>query len=158
MPLFRTMTMATIIFALDRVSKWIVVEMMELERFHYLEVFPGYISFVMAWNEGINFGLFGAGDDFTKYFLITLAFAIIIGLTIWVRNKPGWLVPLSVGAIIGGALGNVLDRFLYGAVADFLNVTCCGLNNPFAFNVADVGIFLGAFSLILFADPKHKKT
>lgn len=157
MPLFRTMTMATLIFALDRVSKWIVVEVMELERLHYIEVAPGFISFVMAWNEGVNFGLFGGDGNLTRYLLIGLALAIVIGLTFWVRNKPGWLVPLSVGAIIGGALGNVLDRFLYGAVADFLNVTCCGINNPFAFNVADVGIFLGAIILILFGDPKNKK-
>ncbi|MHA1127461.1 MAG: signal peptidase II [Alphaproteobacteria bacterium] len=157
MPLFRSMTIATIVFALDRISKWIVIEMMELERFHYLEVVPGYINFVMAWNEGINFGLFGDDSNFTRYLLIGLAFAIVVGLTFWVRNKPGWLVPFSVGAIIGGAMGNVLDRVLYGAVADFLNVTCCGFNNPFAFNIADIGIFLGAFTLILFADPKNKK-
>ena len=158
MSLFRTMSIATIIFSLDRISKWIVVEMMELERFHYLEVVPGYINFVMAWNEGVNFGLFGDEGNLTRYILIALALTIVVGLVIWVRNKPGWLVPLSVGAIIGGAMGNVLDRILYGAVADFLNVTCCGLNNPFAFNIADIGIFLGAFTLIIFADPKHKKT
>jgi signal peptidase II len=58
---------------------------------------------------------------------------------------------VSAGLLIGGALGNVVDRVLYGAVADFLNMSCCGIDNPFAFNVADVAIFVGAIGLVLFA-------
>ncbi len=157
MPLFRAMLMATIIFFADRITKWIVVEYMELSRRIYIEVYPPYLNFMMAWNEGINFGLFGSNNDFTRYLLIAIAFAIVIGLVFWVRNKEGWLVPLCVGAIIGGAMGNVLDRAVYGAVADFLNMSCCGIDNPFAFNIADIAIFAGAFGLIVFADPKRKR-
>jgi len=157
MPLFRAMLMATIIFFADRITKWIVVEYMELSRRIYIEVYPPYLNFMMAWNEGINFGLFGSNNDFTRYLLIAIAFAIVIGLVFWVRNKEGWLVPLCVGAIIGGAMGNVLDRVVYGAVADFLNMSCCGIDNPFAFNIADIAIFAGAFGLIVFADPKRKR-
>ena len=61
---------------------------------------------------------------------------------------------LSAGILIGGALGNGIDRVVWGAVADFLNVTCCGLVNPWAFNVADIAIFVGAFGLILTAGGK----
>ena len=57
---------------------------------------------------------------------------------------------MPAGLLIGGALGNVVDRVLYGAVADFLNMSCCGIENPFAFNVADVAIFAGAIGLVLF--------
>ncbi len=156
MPLFRTLVMATFVFFIDRVSKWIVIEFLDLPRRIYIEVYPPYINFMMAWNEGINFGLFGSSNDFTRYFLIALALAIVVGLVFWVRNKEGWLVPLCVGAIIGGAMGNVLDRVVYGAVADFLNMSCCGYINPYAFNIADIAIFAGAFCLIIFADPKHK--
>jgi signal peptidase II len=53
---------------------------------------------------------------------------------------------------VGGALGNVVDRLAYGAVADFLNMSCCGIDNPYAFNVADIAIFFGAVGLILFAE------
>lgn len=157
MPLFRTMLMATIVFFADRISKWIVVEYMDLSSRLYIEVYPPYLNFMMAWNEGVNFGLFGSNDDITRYFLIALAISIVVGLVFWVRNKHGWLVPLCVGAIIGGALGNVLDRVVYGAVADFLNMSCCGLRNPYAFNIADVAIFAGALGLIIFADPKQKQ-
>jgi signal peptidase II len=66
-----------------------------------------------------------------------------------VRNKRGWLLPLAAGAVVGGALGNALDRVIYGAVADFINMSCCGINNPSSFNIADALIFLGAFILFI---------
>ena len=58
---------------------------------------------------------------------------------------------LSGGLLVGGALGNVVDRVAYGAVADFLNMSCCGIENPYAFNVADIAIFAGALGLVIFA-------
>ncbi len=71
-------------------------------------------------------------------------------LLVWVRRSGGWATPIGVGAVVGGALGNVWDRVQWGAVADFLNMSCCGIDNPFAFNVADAAIFLGTAILILF--------
>lgn len=64
------------------------------------------------------------------------------------RDRPKLLVQLSAGMVIGGAVGNVIDRVVYGAVADFLNVSCCGWENPWSFNVADIAIFMGALGLI----------
>ncbi len=61
------------------------------------------------------------------------------------------------GLIVGGAIGNALDRVIFGAVADFLNMSCCGINNPYAFNVADIAIFFGAFGLVLFGDKAQNK-
>ena len=57
---------------------------------------------------------------------------------------------MAAGLLIGGAIGNVIDRLAYGAVADFLNMSCCGIENPFAFNVADISIFVGALGLVIF--------
>ena len=59
--------------------------------------------------------------------------------------------------IIGGALGNVWDRLQYGAVADFINMSCCGIRNPFAFNVADAAIFAGA-ALLLLSSRDHERS
>jgi signal peptidase II len=59
---------------------------------------------------------------------------------------------MAAAFLIGGAAGNVIDRLLYGAVADFLNMSCCGIDNPYAFNVADVAIFVGAVGLVLFTN------
>jgi signal peptidase II len=58
------------------------------------------------------------------------------------------------GLLIGGALGNAYDRIRYGAVVDFLNMSCCGIQNPYAFNVADIFIFVGAIGLAIFPQPK----
>jgi signal peptidase II len=68
------------------------------------------------------------------------------------REKSGRRAQVAAGLMIGGALGNVIDRILYGAVADFLNMSCCGIDNPYAFNVADVSIFFGLAGLVLFSD------
>jgi signal peptidase II len=68
----------------------------------------------------------------------------------WVRSNKDAAIRICVGLIIGGAIGNVIDRIIFGAVADFLNMSCCGVNNPFSFNLADIAIFLGAIGLIFF--------
>jgi len=56
--------------------------------------------------------------------------------------------------LVGGALGNVIDRLIYGAVADFINMSCCGINNPYAFNIADIAVFIGAFGMVIFSNDK----
>jgi len=72
----------------------------------------------------------------------------------WVRrSKFGPWSELSAGLLVGGALGNVVDRLAYGYVADFLNMTCCGIENPYSFNIADIAIFAGALGLVLFTNP-----
>ena len=71
------------------------------------------------------------------------------------REGGGRMMRISAGLLVGGALGNVVDRVLYGAVADFLNVSCCGIENPYAFNVADIAIFAGAVGLVLFGGDKR---
>lgn len=64
---------------------------------------------------------------------------------------------ISAGVLVGGALGNVIDRILHGAVADFLNMSCCGFTNPYAFNIADIAIFVGAVGLVVFTEEPRKK-
>jgi signal peptidase II len=85
-----------------------------------------------------------------RWVLIALALAISAWVWIWIRREGGGrLAQVSAGLLIGGALGNVIDRIVYGAVADFLNMSCCGIENPYAFNVADIAIFAGAIGLVL---------
>jgi signal peptidase II len=145
-------------FAVDQALKWLVVQYLDLIRRDLIEVWPPYLEFRMAWNTGINFGLFNTN----RWVLISVALAIAAWVLIWVwREKADWRAQISAGLLIGGALGNVLDRLVYGAVADFLNMSCCGIENPYAFNVADIAIFAGAFGLLLFTgkpQPKGRKT
>lgn len=142
---------AAVIFVLDQVTKVIVVHWLNLKELGSLDVLPPFVNFRMAWNRGINFGLFSGDSDWTRWILIAIAL-VIAGWVIWWlhREDEGWWAYLSGGLLVGGAVGNVIDRILYGAVADFLNMSCCGFENPWSFNVADISIFVGAFGLILF--------
>ncbi|WP_425071793.1 signal peptidase II [Sagittula sp. S175] len=143
------------IFLVDQVSKVWVVHLLDLKSVLRIEVIPPYLNFHMAWNYGINFGLLAGEAAATRWILISVALGIVLFVVVWMRREPpGKLGMISAGLLVGGALGNVVDRVLYGAVADFLNMSCCGFVNPFAFNVADIAIFAGAFGLVLFPSAK----
>jgi signal peptidase II len=146
-------------FSLDQASKLIVVQGLNLVERGVVEVLPPFLTFRMAWNRGINFGLFAHDADVMRWVLVVLALAISTWVFLWVRREsPDWRMQIAAGLLIGGAMGNVLDRIVYGAVADFLNMSCCGIENPYAFNVADIAVFAGALGLVLFSGgtPKHK--
>ena len=138
----------------DQLTKFAVVRWMNLREIGEIDVFPPYLNFRMAWNRGINFGLF----DTNRWVLIALALTICIWVIVWIsRQKHRRLAYFSAGLLIGGALGNIADRLIYGAVADFLNMSCCGFENPYSFNVSDIAVFAGAFGLIFFAgEPKTR--
>ncbi|QFU09873.1 Lipoprotein signal peptidase [Rhodobacteraceae bacterium THAF1] len=142
---------AGVTFALDQITKVFVLHVLGLMSRGVVDVVPPFLTFRMAWNQGINFGLFANSAETTRWILIAVALVISVWIAIWMhRERPGYWGQVSGGLLIGGALGNVIDRFVYGAVADFLNMTCCGIENPYSFNVADIAIFLGAVGLILF--------
>ena len=79
-----------------------------------------------------------------------ISFLICLGLYWWLRSSKDNVIRICGALIIGGALGNVIDRIIFGAVADFLNMSCCGFRNPFSFNVADIAIVIGAIGLIFY--------
>ena len=139
-------------FGIDQLSKLAVVHGLDLVNRHEIDVLPPLLNFRMAWNYGVNFGLLSHGSDLARWGLVALALAISAWVVWWMRRERGniW-AELSGGLLVGGALGNVIDRIAYGAVADFLNMSCCGIENPYAFNVADIAIFAGALGLVVFA-------
>ncbi len=139
----------------DQVSKWWVIERMALDQRLFIPVADPYLNFAMAWNRGVNFGLFGSESDVMRWALIALAVVICVVVWVWVqREGAGRWLQIGAGLMIGGALGNVIDRIRWGAVADFINMSCCGFHNPWSFNIADAAIFAGAFVLILFSGRK----
>lgn len=134
--------LAVVIFAVDRFTKWWIVDYMDLRNLGYIEAYPPYLNLIMAWNTGVNFGIPLGGP----MFLIGLSIAISLALVIWVWRRGSVTLALGAAFIVGGALGNAWDRAFYPeqAVADFINNSCCGFHNPFSYNVADIAIFAGA--------------
>jgi signal peptidase II len=156
----RVVAIATLVYLIDRATKFWVVEVLDLRTRGHIAVWDPWFNLSMAWNQGINFGLFDMGPRTGQWVLSGVALLICAVLLFWVRRRTAFVDALGVGMIIGGALGNVWDRFRYGAVADFLNFGVPGVRNPFAFNVADAAIFAGAAVLLLLArepvpDPRH---
>jgi signal peptidase II len=146
---------AIVVFVLDQLTKLFVVQYLDLKVLQTILVVDPYLNFRMAWNEGINFGI-GSGLDM-RWVLIGLALLISGWILWWMhRDRPGPAAQISAGLVLGGAIGNVIDRIIYGAVADFLNMSCCGFENPWSFNVADISIFVGAFGLIFLTGDAPK--
>lgn len=138
-------------FLVDQASKYFVVHSLGLSSRLAIDVFPPFLNFRYGENRGINFGLLDGDSDLTRWLLIALALVISGFVLWWVRNAQATRLGLvGAGFLVGGALANVLDRVIYGYVLDFLNMSCCGINNPFVFNLADVFIFLGAFLMVFF--------
>lgn len=157
MTLLRIGFVAWLALLLDQTSKYYVVWYLDLRNKLAIDVLPPILNFRMAWNEGINFGLFANDAGVMRWVLIALALFICAALLIWGRKFTGWWAAILLGLIVGGALGNVIDRVFHGAVVDFLNMSCCGINNPFAFNVADIWVFVGAIGLIIFSEKLPKR-
>ena len=107
-----------------------------------------YLDFILVFNTGISYGLFSGGGDFQKWILISLSILIIVFLLSLIRNESTILSKLGISFIIGGALGNVLDRFTYGAVVDFISLHAKGFS-WYIFNVADMFIVIGVILFIL---------
>jgi len=144
------------VFLLDQLTKYLVVHTLNLRQLGAIDVWPPFFNLRMAWNYGINFGLMAGDNPLTRWVLIAVAIVISGAVLWWVHSDPaGRWQKIAAGLLVGGALGNVVDRLIYGAVADFINLSCCGINNPFAFNIADIAVFIGAFGMVLLPSGKN---
>ena len=132
-------------FVLDQVTKWWILEKVVSSR-GAIHITP-FFNLVLGWNRGISFGMLGA-HDLPPWILALFSGSIAAGLIIWLLRTRDRMVATGLALIIGGALGNALDRLRHGAVTDFLDFHLAGWHWP-AFNFADVGIVCGAGLLIL---------
>ncbi len=131
----------------DQGSKWALLELVGLRQnprdIHILSVF----DIVMWWNHGTSFSLFRTGAAWGPYAFSIAALAIIGLLVLWLSRIASPILAAAIGAVIGGALGNVVDRLRFGAVADFFYAHIGNYGWP-AFNVADSLIVLGIGVLV----------
>ena len=146
-----------IIFILiDQISKWFILEQLDLDIIGSYDVYSPFLTLKMGWNTGINFGLFSESYFSMRWILVAISLGICLFLLFWSRKLKGNFAPMLIGLIIGGAVGNVIDRVRFGAVIDFLNMSCCGINNPYIFNLADIFVFTGLVFLLVFLERFQK--
>ena len=146
-----------IIFILiDQISKWFILEQLDLDIIGSYDVYSPFLTLKMGWNTGINFGLFSESYFSMRWILVAISLGICLFLLFWSRKLKGNFAPILIGLIIGGAVGNVIDRVRFGAVIDFLNMSCCGINNPYIFNLADIFVFIGLVFLLVFLEKFQK--
>ena len=140
------LALAVVVLALDQASKWVILTQVMAPP-QVVEV-TGFFNLVLTYNTGVSFGLFGgAAAPWKPWALGGLALAVSAGLLYWLAREPERLLGLAVGLIVGGALGNALDRAHQPGVVDFLDFHLAGWHWP-AFNLADSSIFLGVAILI----------
>ena len=131
--------------ALDQLTKWWIVNFV-MNPPNVIEVTP-FFNLVLGLNRGVSFGMFSSDSNLSRWLLTALALAIVCALAVWLwRAEKPWLA-VALGLIIGGAIGNVIDRAMVGAVVDFLDFHAADYHWP-AFNVADMAITCGAAVLI----------
>ena len=144
-PLARGLALAALVVVLDQLSKWWILERIMLPP-RVVEV-TSFFNLVLTWNRGVSFGMFNTNSPLNMWILPLLALAIIVMLGIWLRRAERPILVLALGAVIGGAVGNLIDRLRFGAVADFLDVHAFGYHWP-AFNIANSAITVGVAALI----------
>ncbi|WP_420563112.1 signal peptidase II [Thalassobaculum sp.] len=106
------------------------------------------LDFVPVWNRGVSFGLLANDSPWGPWLLSGFALVVCLFMGFWLARSTSWPLIYGLGAVIGGAVGNVIDRMLYGAVFDFIDVHYGGWHWP-AFNIADSAITLGVALLLL---------
>lgn len=146
-------------FLVDQISKFRVFALFDALGRDWVEIAAPYLVFRRGMNTGVNFGLFADASNGQRWMLVGLSLLLCAALFQWARRSFERPVQfLAGGLVIGGALGNVADRLIFPGVRDFLNMSCCGIVNPYVFNIADVFIFAGAIGLVLFGpDGKRRK-
>jgi signal peptidase II len=142
------LVLAAVVAALDQLAKfWVLGFFAARPGETGVAVLP-FFNLVLAWNRGVSFGLFNSGEARGTLIFAALAVLIVAALLWWLRHaERGWLA-LAIGLVIGGALGNILDRIFRGAVVDFLDFHW-GDWHWFAFNLADTAITLGVIFIAL---------
>ena len=115
-----------------------------------IPILPGAFNLTLVWNGGMSFGLFRGGADLSRWALAVFAVGVACVLAWWVRRSDKRLFALAAGCLIGGAIGNVIDRFRFGSVVDFLDFNSLMHGYfPWVFNVADAAINVGAVALLI---------
>jgi len=142
--LFLFVFLATLV--LDQASKLWLFFVVDIAARQPIQVTP-FFNLILVWNQGISYGMFQQTTEFGRWALTLFKVVAAIGLSIWAwRAQQKWL-GIGLGLIAGGAIGNAIDRVLYGAVLDFAHLFYGGFS-WYVFNIADAAIVVGVLFLL----------
>lgn len=141
------LVLAGLVLVLDQLTKWWVLEVIDLDRIGQVVVAP-FFNLTMVWNRGVTFGLLGSDLWFKPLLLGGLALVIAALLLRWLARAESWRIAWGLGLVLGGAVGNVIDRARFGAVVDFVHLHAAGYH-WYVFNLADSAIVCGVGLLLL---------
>lgn len=148
---------ALLVFALDQLAKWVVTGPLGLNQLGDQLVLLPIFNFTYTQNEGISLGLLNATTPVGRWMLVALTSAIAVGVAVWIGREKNRIDQVALGMVLGGALGNILDRTLHGYVVDFLDLHF-GEWRPFlVFNVGDAAISIAVVVLLLRAFLTRKE-
>ncbi len=139
---------AAVVFALDQLSKWFVAGPLDLQSVRQIVLLP---IFNLSWteNNGISLGLLNAETEVGRWMLVAVTGAIALGVAVWIGREKQRGDQLALGMVLGGALGNILDRVRFGYVIDFADLHFGDFRPFLVFNVADAAISIGVVILLL---------
>jgi signal peptidase II len=140
------LAIAAIVLAADQVSKAYMLHVYDIASKGVVRITP-FFDLVLVWNAGISYGLFPQHSDIGRWGLILFAFAAALALILWLARVTTPLAAAAIGLILGGAIGNAIDRMVYGAVADFFSFHALDLR-WYVFNIADAAIVAGVVGLL----------
>ncbi len=152
--MFSGLIVAAVVVVLDQLSKYWVLNCVLATN--SLMKITSFFNVVNAWNTGVSFSMFSSNGSWGTIVLCVLALAIVAMLLWWLKKEKSLFMQIALGMVIGGALGNVIDRIRIGAVFDFLDFHISGYHWP-AFNVADSAICVGAVLIFIYSLLQGKK-
>ena len=139
---------ALLIFVVDQISKWFVIGPLNLEAVQNIELLP-FFDFTWVENRGISLGIAQVQNETHRWILVAVTAAIAVGVAWWIRKEEARGDQLALAMVLGGALGNIVDRTRYGFVVDFLDLHFGTFRPFYVFNVADAAISIGVVILLL---------
>ena len=156
------LSIALAVFLLDQATKWVVTYVLQLEQQQLIEVAP---IFDLRWveNRGVSMGFLTAGSETERWLLVALTAAISIFVTVWLWREKRREDAIALSFVLGGALGNILDRIRLGYVVDFADLHFGDIHPFLVFNVGDAAITIGVLLLLIRAlltrdsDPGREK-
>jgi signal peptidase II len=131
---------------LDQASKLYLLFGYDLPVREPLVLAP-FLELIVVWNRGISYGLFQQDTEAGRWALLAISFAAAVALSVWMARASSRLLAASLGLVVGGALGNAIDRIAYGAVFDFVHFHV-GSFSWYVFNIADAAIVAGVIGLV----------